>query len=70
MTRTLAAEVRKPKLVSRGEKPLPSGGGSSLRLRERRAPLSSANGRIACKANRAEGGTSYCWIFLYEASWS
>ena len=31
MTRTLAAEVQKPKLVSRGEKPLPSGGGSSLR---------------------------------------
>ena len=30
MTRTLAAEVQKPKLVSRGEKPLPSGGGSSL----------------------------------------
>ena len=29
MTRTLAAEVQKPKLVSRGEKPLPSGGGSS-----------------------------------------
>ncbi len=29
MTRTLAAEVQKPKLVSRGQKPLPSGGGSS-----------------------------------------
>jgi hypothetical protein len=28
----LAAEVQKPKLVSRGEKPLPSGGGSSRNL--------------------------------------
>ena len=29
MTQTSEAEVRKPKFVSRGEKPLPSGGGSS-----------------------------------------